>query len=238
MTALVFDADRLADGLRQVLPAAGTDRKRPELRSVLIDASADAVTLAATDTHRLAVRELAVTAGPSEPVSVLVARDDVVELLDRLEGRGSLTLTVEGESTAVVELGDETRTLATIAATFPPFEKILADRPHGARTTLRRVDLRDGLEELPDAPYAVVRASPGSPLEITAGTSTVAIEAVHDRAWETALNPEYLYDVAMAFSDPELVVEVSARDAPVVVTSAGAVTHDTLTYVVMPIKTR
>ena len=56
--AVTLGADRLAEALRQVVPAASTDDSRPILTGVLMAAEDGGLRLVATDSYRLAVRDL------------------------------------------------------------------------------------------------------------------------------------------------------------------------------------
>ena len=60
------DADLLGSALSQVVRAASTDESRQVLTGVLWEIEAGSVTLAATDSYRLAVRTLDVAGGPAE----------------------------------------------------------------------------------------------------------------------------------------------------------------------------
>ena len=53
------EAAAFAEALRQVMPGASRDDARPILTGVLLTASAGGLRLVATDSYRLAVRDLA-----------------------------------------------------------------------------------------------------------------------------------------------------------------------------------
>ena len=71
-SAVTVDAGPFAEALRQVIPAASRDDARPILTGVLLTATADGVRLVATDSYRLAVRDLAGVGMLSEGQQVLV----------------------------------------------------------------------------------------------------------------------------------------------------------------------
>ena len=62
-TRVVVEAPRFAEAVGQVARAASRDEARPVLTGVLVEVSREGVTLVATDSYRLAVRELVATAG-------------------------------------------------------------------------------------------------------------------------------------------------------------------------------
>ena len=77
---VTLDAKALAEALRQVVSAASTDDSRPILTGVLMAAEADGLRLVATDSYRLAVRDLPGTSFLSEGQSVLVPSSALREL--------------------------------------------------------------------------------------------------------------------------------------------------------------
>ena len=73
-------AAELAAALRQVVPAASSDDARPILTGVLLAAEAGGLRLVATDSYRLAVRDLPGTSVLAEGQSVLVPSRALAEL--------------------------------------------------------------------------------------------------------------------------------------------------------------
>ena len=76
-----------AEGLRQVVSAAAVDESRPILTGVLLAAEGDGLRLVATDSYRLAVRDLPGTSVLAEGQQVLVPSTALRELF-RLLVRG------------------------------------------------------------------------------------------------------------------------------------------------------
>ncbi|MEX2406077.1 MAG: DNA polymerase III subunit beta, partial [Actinomycetota bacterium] len=62
-TRVVVEAQRFAEAVGQVARAASRDEARPVLTGVLVEVSREGVTLVATDSYRLAVREVVASAG-------------------------------------------------------------------------------------------------------------------------------------------------------------------------------
>ncbi len=84
---VTINAGQLAAALRQVVPAASSDDARPILTGVLVTAEADGLRLVATDSYRLAVRDLPGQSVLAEGQSVLVPSRALNELT-RLLGDG------------------------------------------------------------------------------------------------------------------------------------------------------
>src|SRR5690606_14521656 len=103
--AVTLDAAELAGALRQVVPAASSDDARPILTGVLVTAEAGGLRLVATDSYRLAVRDLPGQSILAEGQSVLVPSRALNDLTKVLGGVGELTLML-GERDATVVAGD------------------------------------------------------------------------------------------------------------------------------------
>src|SRR5205807_4566055 len=93
-----------ADALSQVVPAAGREDTRPILTGVLMAAESGGVRLVATDSHRLAVRDLSGTTVLDEGQKVLVPSRALGELT-RLLARADQVVLRLGEFEASFEVG-------------------------------------------------------------------------------------------------------------------------------------
>jgi DNA polymerase-3 subunit beta len=168
---VTLDAAALVDALRQVVPAASHDDARPILTGVLMAAEGDGLRLVATDSYRLAVRDLAGASVLHEGQSVLVpsrALGELARLLggaDKAGGRVSLRL---GERDATFEVGtftpsgggdgggpgaDTAGTSATrlttrlIEGQFPNYRQLVPER-HPNRLIVGREPLLDALRRV------------------------------------------------------------------------------------------
>ena len=82
------DATAFAEALRQVVPGASRDDARPILTGVLLTASGNGLRLVATDSYRLALRDLQGVSMLSEGQRVLVAAKGLGEVQRSLVGLG------------------------------------------------------------------------------------------------------------------------------------------------------
>ena len=103
-SAVTLDAAAFGEALRQVVRAASTDEARPILTGVLLTAENDGLRLVATDSYRLAVRDLPGVSVLGADQKVLVPGRALAELQRLLGGGGELTLRL-GEHDATFELG-------------------------------------------------------------------------------------------------------------------------------------
>lgn len=239
----------LAEALRQVVRAASEDDARPLLTGVLVAAEGDGVRLVATDSYRLAMRDVAGTGPlPSGAEQILVPARALGEL-QRLLG----TSTAKDEITK--EIGFS---MSDLDATFSA---------PGVRLTTRLLDgrfpdyrqlippkypnqLRVGKESLLDALRRVrllVRDNT-TPVRLSLRPSTVELSVVSqeighasedvDADYEgedlvVAFNPSYLIDGVEAVVGDEVVLETVDATKPATV---RAPEHDDYRYLLMPVR--
>lgn len=111
--------------LRQVLFATSDDDTRPILIGVLFRVEDGRLTLAATDTHRLAVRSEKVADG-SDFISAIVPARALRELLQALSGEEQATLTLRADPNQIL-FATEKVTLVSrlIEGQFPRYERVI-----------------------------------------------------------------------------------------------------------------
>lgn len=143
-----LDAEHLAAALRQVVPAASSDDSRPILTGVLFAAEAGGLRLVATDSYRLALRDLPGTSVLGEDQSVLVPSRALTELARMLGDAGSVSLRL-GERDATFSFEGARLTTRLIEGDFPNYRglipennpnRLVVDR-HAMLDAVRRVRL-------------------------------------------------------------------------------------------------
>jgi DNA polymerase III sliding clamp (beta) subunit (PCNA family) len=139
-TVITIEAAMLRTAIRQVLPAAPTERALPgrdrELPvGVLFEAAGGALRLVATDGHRLAMRELVPAAIAGGDAQRIVAAPALAALASTLCDPGAYELRFD-------ELPEE-------QGPFPPYEKVLGGLPRTHRLVSTVATLRQRLEAGP-----------------------------------------------------------------------------------------
>lgn len=118
-------ADIFAGALQQVLPACATSDVKPELAGVLFSTKPDALTLAATDSFRLAERRVAPAQGVRDAAECIVPSRLAAELL-RVIPPAAETLAVTIGEHQIVFSWDDTRVLSRlIDGAYPPYQNII-----------------------------------------------------------------------------------------------------------------
>lgn len=238
-TRVVVDAPRFAEAVGQVARAASRDEARPVLTGVLVEVSREGVTLVATDSYRLAVREMVATAGGE--AKAIVPERAMSEAGRAAAGieKGELELFVD-ESQVTVQVGQLRLTSRLIEGEFPNYRQLLPEA-YESRLTVSRQQLVDavrrvGLLARDTSPVRLefnalgVKLSSSSP---DLGQAVEAVEAAYEGEEITAaFNPTYLADGLAAATGETVRLEVRDGLKPGIVRGES----NEFTYLVMPIR--
>jgi DNA polymerase III subunit beta len=237
---VTLDAAALAEALRQVVRAASHDDARPILTGVLMAAEGDGLRLVATDSYRLAVRDLRGTTVLREGQTVLVPSKALGELTRVLGGAESVTLRL-AERDATFVVGDTRLTTRLIEGEFPNYRQLIPST-HPNRLTVGREPLLDALRRVKllarEATPVRITLKPEG-IELTAITQDVGqahedLDAKYEGAeMVIAFNPEYLADGIEAVEGDEVTLETVDALKPAVVRSVES--QDYL-YLLMPVR--
>ena len=231
----------LAEGLRQVVPAASRDDARPILTGVLVTSTADGVRLVATDSYRLAVRDLAGLSLLPEGQKVLVGAKGLGEL-QRLLGDEDVEVFL-GERYVTFRLANTEVSARLIEGDFPNYQQLI---PSGYpnRLTVEREALTSAVERVSlvggtnrdSAPIRLAMSSDGLELSATAqdvGQSFEPVDAKYEGSDLTvAFNSRFLLDGVEAAASPEVTIESTDPLKPAVLRGADA----EFLYLLMPVR--
>ncbi len=237
--AVTFDGVALAEALKQVVPAASSDDSRPILTGVLFTAEEGGLRLVATDSYRLAVRDLPGTSVLSAGQSVLVPSRALSELT-RILDDGDVTLRL-GERDATFELDDIRVSTRLIEGDFPNYKGLIpTTQPN--RVTVGRGAVADALRRVrllarEATPVRLVMSQDG--LEMLAVTQDVGqaheqVDAEYEGSELTvAFNPEYLMDGIDVTPGDEVTLETVDALKPAILRSVG---REDFLYLLMPVR--
>jgi DNA polymerase-3 subunit beta len=238
-TRVQVSAADFAAAVSQVGRAASRDEARPTLTGVLLEVNREGVTFVATDSYRLAVRELTATAGGE--AQVIVPERALAEAGRAAAGdeKGETELFVD-QSQAAFRTARLTLTSRLIEGQFPNYRQLLPEG-YESRLEVGRQQLLDavrrvGLLARENTPIRMefnalgVRLTSSSP---DLGGAVEAVEAKYEGEELTvAFNPVYLADGLQAATGESVRVEVRDGLKPGVI--RGDV--DEFTYLVMPVR--
>ncbi len=144
--AVTISGKEFAGALHQVVPAASADDARPILTGVLLAAEEGGLRLVATDSYRLAVRDIPGTTVMSDGQSVLVPSRALRELERLLGSDDEITLRL-GEREASFEVGSLRLTTRLIEGEFPNYRGLIP-ASHPNRLTVGREVLLDAVRRV------------------------------------------------------------------------------------------
>ena len=248
----VLAAAGLTDALRQVVRAASNDDARPLLTGVLVAAEGDGVRLVATDSYRLAMRDLAGRNPLPEGTDQILVPARALAEMQRLlppgakagsagEAEQRVGLSV-GEFDATFPFEDVPVPTRLLDGKFPDYRQLI---PPGYPNQLRvaKEALLDALRRvrlLVRDNTTPVRLSmhPGG-VELTVvsqevGQANEEVDADFEGEELTvAFNPSYLIDGVEAAAGDEVLVETVDATKPATV---RAPEHDDYHYLLMPVR--
>ena len=249
---VVLPAGDFVQAVGQVTKAASRDKaRRPVLTGVLLEVGRETATLVATDSYRLAVREL-VASAPGEaraivPKRALSKAAQVVPKRARSKAARASQALDDGEVRIVIEenqasfqIGRLMLTSQLIEGEFPNYRQFIPEGYKG-RLTVSREQLMDavrrvGLLVRDKSPVRMefnafgVKLSSQSP---DLGQAAMVVEARYEGEELTvAFNPTYLLDGLAAASGESVRIEVQDELKPGVIRGE----REDFTYLVMPVR--
>jgi DNA polymerase III subunit beta len=233
-----IDASALLGTIDKVARAASRDESRPVLTGILVRFEGDKLTMAATDSYRLSVKET--TLGESGPELDAIIPARALQELSRLAaGAETVSLGVH-ENHVIFGIGDVWLTSRRIDGQFPNYSQLLPET-FEAEVSIERVPL---LEVVRRASIMAQRNSPlrlrfaDGELSISAQTQDVGearesleIEYSSDPL-EIGFNPEFLRDGLEAVGGDTIQLRLINPLRPGLI----AAPDESFWYLIMPIR--
>ena len=249
-TVIDIDSGDLATALAQVVRSASTDESRQVLTGVLWEIESGSLTLAATDSYRLAVRNVAVTGGPAELKKVVLPARALGELARALQASGAtvsarvkenlMVFTIPGHGGEGTGLGGSVIGTRFIEGEFPNYRQLIpAGYPNTLtvdREALLDVTKRVGLLAQNNLP---VKLRLDTELEVSAHTPDVGEgQEILDAQYQgeplvIAFNPQFLHDGASVIQQDKLQLEASDGLKPAILRGES---DEKFTYLLMPVR--
>ena len=237
---VTVDSDTLRDAIKQVAIAASTDDARPILCGILFEPNGDTTRLIATDSYRLALREVDVAI---QETSLLPAAG--MKTVDQTISDDEINIYSTDNHT--VFTSDRGSVIAQhISGSFPNYRQLIDDKDIPNTLTVDRDDLIDSIhraaliseEHIPvklemsegGVQISVNRTDIGSIDEHVAGTW-----AGEDDAVSIHFNARYLLDGVKAVGSDTIKIGVSDSFKPAILRPDGEDADDYL-YMLMPVR--
>jgi len=234
---------QLKAAISSVLFAAALDDARPVLNGVLLRVDGTTLTLAATDSYRLAERVLELSTKVSNEQRIIVPARAAAEIVRILPDIDALVKVIVSANQVALAF-DQTRIVSRlIEGNYPDYAEII---PKEASTTVtaRRADViaavrMASLFARDVAHHIRLKSSPSSGFSIQAvsssvgqNTATVPGEVTGDEL-EVAFNAKYLLDALNATPGDTATLKFLGTDRPVVVRSGD---EEPYLNLVMPLR--
>jgi DNA polymerase-3 subunit beta len=238
--AVTLSAATMGDALRQVVRAASTDDARAVLTGVLLASEDDGVRMVATDSYRLAVRDLPDSSVLGAGQKVLIPGRALSEL-QRLMGDVEELTVRFGEREATFEAGTTRLTTRLIEGEFPNYRNLLPTS-YPNLLTVSKASMIEAIRRVK------ILAQDSTPVRLTLGGDTVQLTAItqdvgnaaeeidadYDGAEMTvAFNPDYLAAGIEAIEADDVTLATMDPMKPAVLRGAG---QDDYLYLLMPVR--
>ncbi len=239
-SSVTVPAAAVGEALRQVVRAASTDEARPILTGVLLTAENGGLRMVATDSYRLAVRDLADHQVLGADQKVLVPGRALNELQRLVGGGEELTMRL-GDRDATFEVGGTLLSTRLIEGEFPNYRQLIPTS-HPNTLTVEREPLLEAVRRVK------ILAKDATPVRLQMGGDTLRLTAITqdvgnaseelDATYEgteltVAFNPEYFAAGVEACASDAITLSTLDSLKPAVVRGVG---DDAYLYLLMPVR--
>ena len=205
-------AAEFAEALKQVVRAASTDDARGVLTGVLVTSVDGVLRLVATDSYRLAIRDVAASVLPDGSRFVVPARA-LNELQRLLGGAESVSIDIT-ENDATFTIGSTRLVTRLISGTFADYQRLIPPSPPNTLLVSR-----DALIESIRRVKLVARDPIGTPLKVRMSTDGVTLRMVSQDSGEAVENIEADLkgnEIEMSFNNELLAAGIDACPTDIV----------------------
>ena len=238
----VFETDSavFADVVGRIKRAASRDESRPVLTGALVRFESDRITMAATDSYRLAVAEAPLTKAPPEPIEAIIPIKALEEVVRLAGSDGALSVAI-GEGLVTFGIDGIWLSVRRIEGQFPNF---MALKPDGveqsatiAKDELLEVVRRVGIVVRQNTPVRVELA-PGQlslqarTADVAEGAESIPVAATGTETIEIGFNHEFLRDGIESVPGDEVKLSLISSLRPALLESVDGA----FWYVIMPIR--
>ena len=238
--AVTLPAEAMSEALRQVVRAASTDDARVVLTGVLLTSEEEGVRMVATDSYRLAVRDLPDSSVLGSGQKVLIPARALTELQRVIGDADELTVRL-GERDATFEVGTTRLSTRLIEGEYPNVWNLLPSS-HPNLLTVSKDSMMEAIRRVK------ILAQDSTPVRLTLGGDTVQLTAITqdvgnaaeevDANYEgaemtVAFNPDYLAAGIDAIDSDDVTLATMDPMKPAVLRGVG---KDDYLYLLMPVR--
>lgn len=234
------DAAALKKGLQQVIFAASSDESRPVLTGVLIHTIGGKLYLAATDSYRLAEKDLGANKAEVNLLVPATALHDLLRILG--DGDGEVQVTHDDQQ-VLFQVGDVELTARLVEGKYPDYRKLIP-ASFTTEITLKRADFVN----VTKVSSLFARESAGSvTIEVDEASNSLSIRAIASQLGENTatatgkavgsgsitLNSRYLLDALNALSGDNVAFGFNGKLEPTLIHDPDTKDYS---HIIMPLK--
>lgn len=238
--SFTIKSNDLIHALRSVIHCAATSAVKPELQSVMLGGEAGKLTVAATDSFRLAEKTVSLKSKGSVPQLLLPARN-AAELIRILENSAGEIEIFYNQNQLSVQVGNIYYTSRLIDGAFPNYHQVVP-KDFATEAVVLREDFSQALKGLSVFTDKFLQVSfvadPGrKTVELSSRNSDVGEEecqlkaAVSGDEVKMTFNSRYLADSVMPLTSESIRLQMNGPGKPMVV---RGVSDDSFFYLAMP----
>ncbi len=239
---VLLDTSIMVNAVSHVSRAVSRDETRPILTGVLLEVEGHTLRMVATDSYRLAVKEITLEDESPEDIEVVVPGKALEEAVKLAAGSSQLSLGVS-ENQVVFTAGNTVFVSRRIEGTFPNYKQLI---PKDIQTTatLKKEELNQAVKRVSlmaqhNTPLKVVLNSEDQTLSLSATTQDIGdasedlMATVAGEAVEIAFNHGFLSDGIASTSAETVTFELVSALKPGVLT---ATEDEGFLYLLMPVR--
>jgi DNA polymerase-3 subunit beta len=237
---LALAADVFKKALQQVVFAASNDETRPVLTGVILQSEGGKLAMAATDSYRLAEKQLGASKEATQLLIPATAMQDLLRILGDYDDQVRMTY---NDQQVLFQVGDIELVTRLLDGKYPDYQKLIP-KSFAAEATLKRADLVN----VTKVSSLFARESAGSvTIEVDEAAGQLSIRSVASQLGENTatatakvkgsgnitLNSRYLLDALAAMTGEEVVFGFNGKLEPTLLHDPAATDYQ---HVIMPLK--
>ncbi|WP_031514346.1 DNA polymerase III subunit beta [Desulfofalx alkaliphila] len=229
--------------LRQVLYATNTDESRPVFTGVLFEIKDGLLTLVATDTHRLALKKVAIDEEPAELETIIPGRTlgEISRIISNSDDEDVIKITL-GSNQALFTIKNTVIVSRLIEGQFPNYQGVIP-KNHKSKVRIKVKELLDSTERaalLTKTGRETIRLDIKKDLLMLSANTDVGFIQENLNCYlegeevSISFNARYLTDVLRTVGEEEIILELSGPLSPGVIRPPRG---DNYLSLILPVRT-
>jgi len=242
-TSFKISSKVFRDALNLVNFSAALDEARPVLSGVYMNVDGDILTLAATDSYRLAEKIIKLDKKVTDKYEIIIPARALIELARTLGDFDEDIKVCIGENQILFAASEVEFTSRLIEGNFPNYKQIIPEN-NDTKAIVKSSDLASALKvaslfakENANSVNIFIRSKGKIEINATSsqiGDSSSVVEAeVDGKDGEISFNSRYILDVLSNLKDEKVEFEISGKLNPGVIRPEG---NKDYTYIIMPLR--